>query len=102
MIQTKETRTSIPELVKVVDDHCDLSCQVCPQSLCIRKDECAYNVHLGCFNSHRPTLTPTDVKPLSEADSEGTVSVRSNLTWGNPVQYKPMAVWPASSKRFTE
>jgi len=106
-----ETQTDILSLVKVVDDQCDVSCQICPESLCIRKDECAYNVHLGCFQTHQPTLTPTDAISLSEiktgdpgGPSEVSANVRSNLTWSsNPVQYNShLGVFTASSARFTE
>jgi len=99
-----ETQTDILSLVKVVDNQCDVSCHVCPESLCIRKDECAYNVHLGCFQTHQPTLTPTDVKPLLAGDTaEISANARKNFTWSSgPVQYNQVAIFTDSPGRFTE
>lgn len=103
-LEKKETKTDILTLVKVVDDQCDVSCQVCPESLCIRKDECAYNVNLGCFQTHQPTLTPSGLV-RSEVDPEDALEVnviRTNLTWNSPVNYKNNPVFTATPSRLTE
>jgi len=102
-----ETKTDILSLVKVVDDQCDVSCHVCPETLCIMKEECAYNVHLGCFQTHQPTLTPTDLKSLSEIKtedpSEVSANVRKNFTLNSgPGQYNQIAVFTTGTSKFIE
>jgi len=66
--RNKMEKTDIVSLVKVVDDQCDASCHVCPESLCNRTEWCAYNVSHSCFQTDQPTLTPTDMDP-SEASA---------------------------------
>jgi hypothetical protein len=93
-----EEITSIYSLANMVDKRCDLDCRCCPKSLCVTKEACAYNIHLGCFSTGQPTLTPTDPTLLvnSDADKESSVihgTQTNGLTWSqNTIHNEPIEI----------
>jgi len=84
---SSDETTSIVSLAKMVDNRCELDCRACPKSLCVTKEACAYNIHLGCFSTGQPTLKPTDPVPHSN-DME-------------PLQYSSPSVRQPDAHLFT-
>jgi len=104
---TDET-TSIVSLAKMVDDRCGLDCRACPKSLCVTKEECAYNIHLGCFSTGQPTLKPTDpvlhFNAKERVESPSVLQPHAHLFNPNTISKESVQIenQPESSSIWTE